>query len=199
MLGGLRLAMPLTAIGAALAGSMAGIPFFGGFIANEQFYESIRRPTFPAIWNGALVSLAVAASMCLAPLGSSRASLHFVDASCRHLRPTMRRRLSVAKTFSRAPRKANVGRRRVKQVQLRVADQSEMEYTVEGSFAGLLQVDCTKDSSEGSHAASMLRTMRSDGRSLRCGGIRSPTPENLNACITHRSVDPSHLQPSELL
>ena len=41
-LGGLRRAMPLTAIGAALAaGSMAGIPLFGGFIAKEQFYESV--------------------------------------------------------------------------------------------------------------------------------------------------------------
>ena len=41
-LGGLRRAMPLTAIAAALAaGSMAGIPLFAGFIAKEQFYDSI--------------------------------------------------------------------------------------------------------------------------------------------------------------
>ena len=69
-LGGLRRAMPLTAIGAALAaGSMAGIPFFGGFIAKEQFYESIGMSPFPGIWSGVLVSLAVAASMCLGAAG----------------------------------------------------------------------------------------------------------------------------------
>ena len=43
-LGGLRRMMPRTAIGAALAaGSMAGIPLFSGFIAKEQFYESVTR------------------------------------------------------------------------------------------------------------------------------------------------------------
>ncbi len=69
-LGGLRRAMPMTAIGAALAaGSMAGIPLFGGFIAKEQFYESIGMSTLPGIWNGVLVSLAVAASMCLGAAG----------------------------------------------------------------------------------------------------------------------------------
>ena len=69
-LGGLRRAMPLTAIGAALAaGSMAGIPLFGGFIAKEQFYESIGMSTLPGIWSGVLVSLAVAASMCLGAAG----------------------------------------------------------------------------------------------------------------------------------
>ena len=62
--------MPLTAIGAALAaGSMAGIPFFGGFIAKEQFYESIGMSPLPGIWSGVLVSLAVAASMCLGAAG----------------------------------------------------------------------------------------------------------------------------------
>ena len=70
LLGGLRRAMPLTAIGAALAaGSMAGIPFFGGFIAKEQFYESIGMSPLPGIWSGVLVSLAVAASMCLGAAG----------------------------------------------------------------------------------------------------------------------------------
>ena len=69
-LGGLRRVMPMTAIGAALAaGSMAGIPLFGGFIAKEQFYESIGMSTLPGIWNGVLVSLAVAASMCLGAAG----------------------------------------------------------------------------------------------------------------------------------
>ena len=62
--------MPLTAIGAALAaGSMAGIPLFGGFIAKEQFYESIGMSPLPGIWSGVLVSLAVAASMCLGAAG----------------------------------------------------------------------------------------------------------------------------------
>jgi multicomponent Na+:H+ antiporter subunit A len=70
LLGGLRRAMPLTAVGAALAaGSMAGIPLFGGFIAKEQFYESIGMSMFPGMWNTALVSLAVAASMCLGAAG----------------------------------------------------------------------------------------------------------------------------------
>ena len=42
-LGGLRRTMPRTAVGAALAaGSMAGIPLFVGFIAKEQFYDSVR-------------------------------------------------------------------------------------------------------------------------------------------------------------
>ena len=41
-LAGLRRAMPRTALAAALAaGSMAGIPLFFGFIAKEQFYESV--------------------------------------------------------------------------------------------------------------------------------------------------------------
>ena len=69
-LGGLRRAMPLTALAAALAaGSMAGIPFFGGFIAKEQFYDSIAMSAFPGIWDGALVTLAVAASVCLGAAG----------------------------------------------------------------------------------------------------------------------------------
>ncbi len=70
LLGGLRRAMPLTAIGAALAaGSIAGLPFFGGFIAKEQFYESIGMSPLPGMWSGVLVSLAVAASMCLGAAG----------------------------------------------------------------------------------------------------------------------------------
>ena len=69
-LGGLRLAMPLTAIGAALAaGSMAGMPLFAGFIAKEQFYESLGASGLPGILGGVLVSLAVAASMCLGAAG----------------------------------------------------------------------------------------------------------------------------------
>ena len=69
-LGGLRRAMPLTAIGAALAaGSMAGIPLFGGFVAKEQLYDSVILATLPGLGSGVLVSLVVAASMCLGAAG----------------------------------------------------------------------------------------------------------------------------------
>ncbi len=69
-LGGLRRMMPRTAAGAALAaGSMAGIfPFFG-FIAKEQFYESVRGLALPHVWSGILIALAVGASMCLGAAG----------------------------------------------------------------------------------------------------------------------------------
>jgi multicomponent Na+:H+ antiporter subunit A len=70
LLGGLRRMMPRTAIGAALAaGSMAGIPLFSGFIAKEQFYESVRVAALPGLWSGLLVALAVGASMCLGAAG----------------------------------------------------------------------------------------------------------------------------------
>ena len=69
-LGGLRRRMPRTAAAAALAaGSMAGIPLFAGFIAKEQFYESVRMSALPAAWSGILVALAVGASMCLGAAG----------------------------------------------------------------------------------------------------------------------------------
>ena len=69
-LGGLRRSMPVTAIAAALAaGSMAGIPLLAGFIAKEQFYESILATTMPGAWAGGLVALAVAASMGLGAAG----------------------------------------------------------------------------------------------------------------------------------
>jgi multicomponent Na+:H+ antiporter subunit A len=65
-LGGLGRAMPRTALGAALAAaSMAGLPLFAGFIAKEQFYESVTRSALPGAWGGILVVLAVAASMAL--------------------------------------------------------------------------------------------------------------------------------------
>ncbi|MEO8256111.1 MAG: hydrogen gas-evolving membrane-bound hydrogenase subunit E [Acidobacteriota bacterium] len=70
LLGGLRRTMPRTAIGAALAaGSMAGIPLFAGFIAKEQFYESVRLASLPGVWSGVLVALAVGTSMCLGAAG----------------------------------------------------------------------------------------------------------------------------------
>ena len=69
-LGGLRRTMPRTAFGAALAaGSMAGVPLFVGFMAKEQFYDSVRMSALPAIWSGLLISLAVGASMCLGAAG----------------------------------------------------------------------------------------------------------------------------------
>ena len=69
-LGGLRRTMPWTAAAAALAaGSMAGIPLFFGFIAKEQFYESVRLSALPGVWTGILVALAVGASMCLGAAG----------------------------------------------------------------------------------------------------------------------------------
>jgi multicomponent Na+:H+ antiporter subunit A len=70
LLGGLRRMMPWTAAAAALAaGSMAGIPLFSGFIAKEQFYESVRMAARPAVWSGLLTALAVGASMCLGAAG----------------------------------------------------------------------------------------------------------------------------------
>jgi multicomponent Na+:H+ antiporter subunit A len=66
VLGGLRHAMPATALTAGLAAaSMAGIPMFGGFIAKEQFYDSIRTAAVPGLWGGLLLAASVAASMCL--------------------------------------------------------------------------------------------------------------------------------------
>jgi multicomponent Na+:H+ antiporter subunit A len=70
LLGGLRQMMPRTAVAAALAaGSMAGIPLFSGFIAKEQFYDSVRVSALPGIWSGLLVALAVGTSMCLGAAG----------------------------------------------------------------------------------------------------------------------------------
>ena len=69
-LGGLGRMMPGTAVGAILAaGSMAGIPLFYGFIAKEQFYESLRMSALPGPWSGVLVALAVATSICLGAAG----------------------------------------------------------------------------------------------------------------------------------
>jgi multicomponent Na+:H+ antiporter subunit A len=69
-LGGLRRMMPRTAIGAALAAaSMAGIPLFFGFIAKEQFYDSVRIPALPGVWSYLFVALAVGVSMCLGAAG----------------------------------------------------------------------------------------------------------------------------------
>jgi multicomponent Na+:H+ antiporter subunit A len=70
VLAGLRRTMPTTALAAGLAAaSMAGIPFFGGFIAKEQLYDSIRIAALPGTWNAVLTAIAVGASMCLGAAG----------------------------------------------------------------------------------------------------------------------------------
>jgi multicomponent Na+:H+ antiporter subunit A len=69
-LAGLRRAMPMTAVAAGLAAlSMAGIPFFAGFIAKEQLYDTVRTLALPGMWSGVLVVAAVLASMCLGAAG----------------------------------------------------------------------------------------------------------------------------------
>ena len=63
MLAGLRRTMPTTSAAAGLAAaSMAGIPLFGGFIAKEQLYDTIRNSPFPVTWGVVLTAAAVAAS-----------------------------------------------------------------------------------------------------------------------------------------
>ena len=70
-LGGLRHRMPVTAVAAMLAaGSMAGVPLFFGFVAKEQFYESVHNVEQLGTWVGvALVATAVAASAFLGAAG----------------------------------------------------------------------------------------------------------------------------------
>ncbi len=66
VLGGLRRAMPRTALAAMLAAaSMAGIPLFFGFIAKEQFYESVGTFSLLGLWPGIAISAAVLASIFL--------------------------------------------------------------------------------------------------------------------------------------
>ena len=65
-LAGLRRAMPATALAAGLAAaSMAGVPLFGGFIAKELLYDTVRFAALPGMWGDLLVAAAVGASMCL--------------------------------------------------------------------------------------------------------------------------------------
>ena len=69
-LGGLRAAMPTTAVAATLAAlSMLGIPLFFGFIAKEQFYESARTFGAPEGWRNIILGVAVAGSACLGAAG----------------------------------------------------------------------------------------------------------------------------------
>jgi len=70
MLAGLRRAMPATAVASGLAAaSMAGIPLFGGFIAKEQLYDSIRTFELAGLLGPGLTAAAVGASMCLGAAG----------------------------------------------------------------------------------------------------------------------------------
>lgn len=69
-LSGLHRAMPTTAVAAGLAAaSMAGIPLFAGFIAKEQFYDSIGMSALPGFSGPVLMAAAVLASMCLGAAG----------------------------------------------------------------------------------------------------------------------------------
>jgi multicomponent Na+:H+ antiporter subunit A len=69
-LAGLRHGMPITAVAGALAaGSMAGVPLFAGFVAKEQFYDSLRHVGQPGGWPAMLLLAAVAASAFLGAAG----------------------------------------------------------------------------------------------------------------------------------
>ena len=69
-LAGLARTMPKTAVAAILAAaSMAGAPLFFGFIAKEQFYESVGAVSLSGQWTGALLTAAVASSMLLGSAG----------------------------------------------------------------------------------------------------------------------------------
>jgi multicomponent Na+:H+ antiporter subunit A len=63
---GLRHKMPVTAAAGLLAAaSMAGLPLFFGFIAKEQFYESLRHIQANDVWPVVLLAAAVGASALL--------------------------------------------------------------------------------------------------------------------------------------
>jgi formate hydrogenlyase subunit 3/multisubunit Na+/H+ antiporter MnhD subunit len=51
------------------AASMAGLPLFGGFIAKEQLYDTVRLAPLSGLWSAALMVAAVGASMCLGAAG----------------------------------------------------------------------------------------------------------------------------------
>jgi multicomponent Na+:H+ antiporter subunit A len=82
-LGGLRHRMPVTAVAAMLAaGSMAGVPLLFGFVAKEQFYESVRHVGQFGMWPGTvLVAAAVVASALLGAAGLMAGVSPFVGRS----------------------------------------------------------------------------------------------------------------------
>ena len=62
-LGGLRHRMPVTAVAAMFAAaSMAGVPLLFGFVAKEQFYESVRNAGQLGTWPGVVLIVAVVAA-----------------------------------------------------------------------------------------------------------------------------------------
>jgi multicomponent Na+:H+ antiporter subunit A len=69
-LGGLNTAMPATSVAAALAAlSMLGIPLFFGFVAKEQFYESVTTFGVADAWRNIILGAAVMGSACLGAAG----------------------------------------------------------------------------------------------------------------------------------
>jgi multicomponent Na+:H+ antiporter subunit A len=69
-LGGLNATMRATSVAAALAAlSMLGIPLFFGFIAKEQFYESVTTFGVADAWRNIILGAAVAGSACLGAAG----------------------------------------------------------------------------------------------------------------------------------
>jgi hypothetical protein len=79
----------------------------------------------------------------------------FLDSHCysRALRAFAQFR-QVSKPLSRTPRERYVRRRGVEHEQLGVADDREIQRTVEGSLAGLLQIDCAEYAAKARHLAS---------------------------------------------
>jgi multicomponent Na+:H+ antiporter subunit A len=70
VLAGLRRAMPQTALAAMLAAaSMAGIPLFVGFVAKEQFYDSVGSFSLFGLWPAVAVTAAVLTSVFLGGAG----------------------------------------------------------------------------------------------------------------------------------
>ena len=70
VIAGLRHAMPQTTLAALLAAaSMAGIPLFLGFVAKEQFYESVGTFSLLGLWPGVAISAAVLANVFLGAAG----------------------------------------------------------------------------------------------------------------------------------
>ena len=86
---GLRYRMPVTTVAAMLAaGSMAGVPLLFGFVAKEQFYESLYNVEHPYMWLGVvLVVAAVGASACLGAAGLMAGVAPFIGRPGAHVIP----------------------------------------------------------------------------------------------------------------
>jgi multicomponent Na+:H+ antiporter subunit A len=80
-LAGLRRAMPITAVAAALAAaSMASVPLFLGYVGKEQFYETLSHADVGATWSLVLMTSAVAASAAIGAAGLVAGFAPFVGA-----------------------------------------------------------------------------------------------------------------------